>query len=121
MKKLGCFFGSHNFELVAVNRDYHTTYTDSDRVIYHTMRFYQCSCGERKFKTDYANKYSTHNGINLAKDNWLDVGVVPSGSYDPRTVGENYVPTPPTPTKKPIINKSAKILDFKVIKGGNNE
>lgn len=121
MKSLGCFFGSHNFELVAVNRDYHTTYINSDRVVYHTMRFYQCSCGERRFKTDHSSKYSRHTGIDLAKDNWLEVGVVPSGSYDPRTVDDNYVPTPPTPTKKPIVKKSAKILDFKVIKGDRHE
>jgi len=121
LKSIGCFFGSHKFEVVAVNRDYHTTYTDSERVIYHTMRFYQCACGKRKFKTDYSIDYSKHRGINLARDNWLEVGVVPDGSYDPRTIGEGYVPTPPRPTKKPIINKSAKVIPFKIIQGGTDE
>ena len=121
MKRLGCFFGLHKFEVVAVNREYHTSYTDSNRVVYHTMRFYQCSCGVRKFKTDYDNKYSSHHGINLAKDNWLDVGVVPNGSYDPRKTNNSYVPTPLPPKKTPIVAKSAKILDFKVIKGRTDE
>ncbi len=121
MKRLGCFFGSHKFELVAVNRDYHTTFVDTKKTEYHIMRFYQCSCGQRKFKTDYPYKYSTHTGIDLAKENWLDVGVVPSSSYDPRNVQNNYTPTPPKPTAKPIIDRSPKVIPFKVIKGGTDE
>jgi hypothetical protein len=78
------------------------------------MRFYQCEhCGHRSFNTNYRG-YSRHCGIDNAKANWLDAGVLPSGSYDPRKVSNTYVPEPPTPTtKKP----DAEVIPFNVIKG----
>ena len=70
-------------ELVALNDEYHTTYSDTGNKKYHQMRFYRCSCGKRSFKTDYEFKYSKHAGIEQAKQNWLDTGVVPGKSYHP--------------------------------------
>jgi hypothetical protein len=70
-------------ELVAVNDEYHTTYTDSNRTVHHQMRFYRCSCGKRSFKSDYKSNYSKHEGIEKAKQNWIDTGVVPGKSYHP--------------------------------------
>lgn len=118
MKPIGCYFGRHKPVLVAVNTEYHTTYTDTDRKVYHMLRFYQCEhCGHRSFATNY-DGYSRHTGIDNAKANWLDTGVVPSNSYDPRKTSNSYVPEPPKPTtKKP----DAEVIPFKVMKGGKNE
>lgn len=114
MKTIGCYFGRHTPVLVAVNTSYYTSYTNSDHVKYHMMRFYQCEhCGARSFKTNY-DEYGKHNGIENAKDNWIDAGVVPNTSYDPRTETLAYVPVAPNPAAK----KKAKIVPFKVIKGG---
>ena len=114
MKAIGCYFKRHKPVLVAVNTSYHTTYTDSDHVRYHMLRFYQCEyCGARSFKTNY-DGYSKHNGIENAKDNWIDAGVVPSTSYDPRKVTNGYVPEPPTQTSK---KTNAEVIQFNVIKG----
>lgn len=119
MKTIGCYFGRHKPVLVAVNTEYNTHYTDTDHTKYHMLRFYQCEhCGNRSFETNYKSNYTTHSGIDNAKANWLDTGVVPSGSYDPRKVPNSYVPEPPTPTtKKP----DAEVIPFNVIKGGKNE
>ena len=119
MKTIGCYFGRHKPVLVAVNTEYNTHYTDTDTKKYHMMRFYQCEhCGHRSFTTNYYSQFTKHNGIDVAKANWLDTGVVPSSSYDPRKDSQTYVPEPPTPTtKKP----DAEIIPFNVIKGGKNE
>lgn len=81
-------FHKCKFELVALNDEYHTQYTDTGNKKYHQMRFYRCSCGKRSFKTDYDSKYSKHSGLEQAKQNWLDTGVVPGKSYHPET--SNY-------------------------------
>lgn len=70
-------------QLVAVNDQYHTTYQDTKKTEYHQMRFYLCNCGKRSFKTDYQFEYSKHSGIEKAKQNWIDTGVVPEKSYHP--------------------------------------
>lgn len=69
-------------ELVAINDQYHTTFS-SGKSDYHQMRFYRCECGKRSFKTDYPYEYSKHTGIEKAKQNWFETGVVPEKSYHP--------------------------------------
>lgn len=83
------WFHRHSNQLIAVNDNYHTEFTNSNRKEYHQMRFYQCSCGRRQFTTD-KDKYSTHSGIEKARANWMDAGVVPTGSYHPET-SQHYV------------------------------
>lgn len=112
MKSIGCYFGSHTLEVVAANNAYYTNYVDTNYQVYHTMRFYRCKhCGHRTFKTNYKSPTGVkHNGIEIARDNWIDLGMVPESSYDPRTSG--YIPAP-TPTKP----KTATVVPFEVIKG----
>lgn len=87
---LNRFFHQCDPELVAVNDQYHTTYTDTKKTEYHQMRFYRCACGKRSFKTDYQFEYTKHSGIEKAKQNWLDTGVVPEKSYHP-SKSKHYV------------------------------
>lgn len=97
MKPFFCYLGNHDFKVVAVNDNYHTQYTHTKQKKFHNMRFYQCVCGARKFYTDYpSSTYSKHRGIDEAKKNWIDLGVVPSGSLDPRN-DSNYVKVDQTP------------------------
>lgn len=111
---IGCIFNRHKNVLVAVNTSYYTTYTDTDYTKHHMMRFYQCEhCGARSFETNYDSYYTKHNGIENAKSNWIDVGVVPSSSYDPRTEADSYVPAAPNPAVK----KKANVVPLKVING----
>lgn len=70
----------HVWKLVACNDDYHTEYTDLNTKRYWEQRFYKCDCGARKHE---ANNTSHHKGIESAKKNWVDAGVVPGGSYHP--------------------------------------
>jgi hypothetical protein len=72
----------HNWVLVACNDEYHTSYTDTKEVKHWHQRFYKCSCGERKH-TDNRPSHISHKGIEQARDNWVDVGVVPGKSYYP--------------------------------------
>lgn len=74
-------------ELVAVNDEYHTTYSDSGKKVYHQMRFYRCECGRKTFE---ANNNHTHRGIDECKKNWKEAGVVPKNSYHP-TENTQYV------------------------------
>ena len=46
------------------------------------MRFYKCDCGERKFSDD-RHTYISHEGMDKARANWIDAGVVPQDSYHP--------------------------------------
>lgn len=78
----------HDWELVAVNDKYHTTYTDTKETKYWQMRFYKCNCGERKYSDD--KTYYTHEGMDKAKANWIDAGVVPQNSYHP-SQSQHYV------------------------------
>jgi hypothetical protein len=73
----------HDWELVAVNDKYHTTYTDTNKTKHWQMRFYKCDCGERKFSDDRTHTYIVHEGIDKARANWIDAGVVPQDSYHP--------------------------------------
>ena len=75
----------HEWELVAVNDKYHTTYADTGEIKYWSMRFYKCSCGERKYSDDRTSSYITHAGMEKCKKNWIDTGVVPKDSYHPKT------------------------------------
>lgn len=79
----------HDWELVAVNDTYHTTYTDTGQTKYWQMRFYKCNCNSRKFEHDLP-AYTSHRGLDQAQKNWIDVGVVPTNSYHPADKS-NYV------------------------------
>lgn len=81
---------THDWELVAVNDKYYTDYTDTDITKYWKMRFYKCSCGERRASDNRTNTYTTHPGMQEAKNNWIDTGVVPTKSYHP-TENTSYV------------------------------
>ena len=74
----------HRWELVACNDDYHTNYTNTNRTVNWNQRFYKCSCGARKHEDD-RKQYQIHEGVDAAKKNWIDAGVVPKGSYYPGT------------------------------------
>jgi hypothetical protein len=82
-------FHRHRHELVAVNDEYHTKYTDTGSTVYHQMRFYRCNCGHRKFETNKSGNVR-HEGIKKAQLNWIDTGVVPKKSYHP-TKHTSYV------------------------------
>ena len=77
------------WELVAVNDRYYTDYSDTGEKVYHNQRFYKCSCGKRHYKNN-ADSYTKHQGMDKARDNWIDAGVVPGNSYHP-TQDTNYV------------------------------
>lgn len=72
---------THDWELVAVNDKYYTTYTDIQKTVYWEMRFYKCNCGQRKFTDNLKNK--KHEGVENAKKNWIDAGFVPANSTHP--------------------------------------
>lgn len=81
---------THDWELVAVNDKYYTTYTDTGKTEYWQIRFYKCSCGERKASDNRHSSYTSHQGMQEAKKNWVETGVVPTKSYHP-TDDTNYV------------------------------
>jgi len=72
----------HDWELVAVNDQFHIEWTDRATKEYIQQRFYRCSCGARKH-TDTVPDFTTHRGISSAKKNWVETGVVPKNSYHP--------------------------------------
>jgi hypothetical protein len=76
------FFHTHRWQLVAVNDQYQTNYTDTGNVKNWNQRFYQCQCGARRH-TDDLPSHQSHKGIAEARRNWIDIGVVPKGSYLP--------------------------------------
>jgi len=86
---------SHNWELVACNDEYCTTYDDTNnKKVFWKQRFYKCNCGARKHE-DNRESWNTHGGIEQAKKNWIDAGVVPGKSYFP-SPAQGYV-KPPEP------------------------
>jgi hypothetical protein len=89
----------HCWELVACNDNYHTEYTDTGKKIYWKQRFYKCSCGDRKHEDSRTSQFQMHEGLDSAKKNWIDAGVVPNGSYYP---GENsgYIKIDDVPKEK---------------------
>jgi hypothetical protein len=89
----------HNWELVAVNDKYHTTYSDTNETKYWQMRFYKCNCGKRKFSDNRPYTHIVHEGIGKARANWIDAGVVPVDSYHP-TESTNYVKIDDTPKEQ---------------------
>ena len=88
----------HRWELVACNDNYHTEYTDTGKKSYWKQRFYKCSCGARKHEDD-RNQYQNHEGVDAAKKNWIDAGVVPNGSYYPGTQN-GYIKIDDVPQEK---------------------
>lgn len=82
----------HNWKLIALNDQYHTTYTDTNKTVHWNQRFYQCDCGARKH-TDNREKYQKHEGVDQAKQNWIDTGMVPKGSYLPNENSGYFKPT----------------------------
>ncbi len=89
----------HKWKLVACNDNYHTNYTDTNRKVYWKQRFYKCSCGARKHEDNRTSKYQEHEGIDAAKKNWIDVGVVPNHSYYPDETS-GYVKITEVPIEK---------------------
>lgn len=83
---------SHTWKLVALNDQYHTNYTDTGQKKQWHQRFYECSCGARKH-TDNREKYQRHEGVDAARDNWIDAGVVPKGSYLPNEKSGYFKPS----------------------------
>jgi len=79
----------HDWELVAVNDKYHTNYSDTGKTEYWQIRFYRCDCGVRR-ATDNYKGYGPHAGMQDAKKNWVEAGVVPTKSYHP-SENTNYV------------------------------
>jgi flavodoxin len=78
-------------KLVAVNDEYHTTYKGTSKIDRHHLRFYCCSCGRRSFTTDYTHTHrGRHSGIEKARKNWIETGVVPDKSYHPES-SKHYV------------------------------
>lgn len=76
----------HDWKLVALNDEYHTSYTDSKtgkvtKKHWH-QRFYECKCGKRK-QTDDRGEWDPHSGIKYVIQNWVDAGVLPESSYFP--------------------------------------
>lgn len=90
---------THNWELIAVNDTYHTSYTDTNRVQYWQMRFYKCACGKRKYDDDRPGTYVTHSGMEKSKANWIDAGVVPLDSYHPNE-SKHYIKIDDTPKEQ---------------------
>lgn len=88
----------HDWELVAVNDKFHTTFNDTGKTKYWSMRFYKCACGERKYSDDKTNFY-THEGMDKCKSNWIDVGVVPLDSYHPAD-SKHFVKIDDTPKEQ---------------------
>ena len=72
----------HKWDLVACNDEYNTVYTDTSKNKNWHQRFYQCACGARKHEDDKMD-FIQHQGIEAAKKNWIDLGVVPGLSYVP--------------------------------------
>jgi hypothetical protein len=89
----------HTWELVACNDKYHTEYTDTGKKVYWNQRFYKCKCGVRKHEDSRTSQYQTHEGLDSAKKNWIDAGVVPNGSYYPGTQN-GYVKIDDVPQEK---------------------
>lgn len=113
MKKFKCYLGAHNFMVVAVNHEYFTNWTDVEQQEHWFMRFYVCKCGKRKFTTDHSG-YSKHKGIEQAKLNWLELGHIPTNSYDPVTkiIIEGVYETP--------VIQEATVIPFEIVEGGKD-
>lgn len=100
----------HKWELVACNDQYHTEYTDLKTKKYWDQRFYKCSCGLRKHES---NNPTSHRGIESAKKNWIDAGVVPTGSYHPGTsTGYIKIDGPPEEQVDPIQKLNHNLEDM---------
>ncbi len=108
----------HKYELVAVNDEYTTSFTDSGRKASWTMRYYKCSCGKRITKTsnDYPYAALKHSGIDDAVKNWEDCGVVPQKSYNPAD-NSYYVKPIPEENEKidPLVNLNKTVQDLCVM------
>lgn len=104
---------THNWELVAVNDKYHSSYTDTKRTQYWEMRFYKCNCGKRKFEDNRPGTYVHHSGMEKSKANWIDAGVVPVDSYHPDQ-SQYYIKIDDTPKEQldPLVqlNKTVEEL-----------
>lgn len=102
----------HKWELVAVNDNYNTHYTDINKTQYWQMRFYQCNCGARGF-TDNRDKNVKHKGMDEAKKNWVEVGVVPKNSYHP-TEDKNNIKIDDIERKKidPVLQYQKTLQDL---------
>ena len=96
---------THIWVTIARETSYCTVYTDKDYKKYWIMNFYQCSCCKKRKYTDNYNSYGSHHGMELAKINWIELGILPDIS---NVYNEPIVDQP---------KKSAKILKFECIDG----
>ena len=81
---------NHEWTLVACNDEYSTIYSDTNKTVNWQPRFYQCECGARKHTDNRPEYSSSHKGIDEAKQNWIDLGVVPGKSYVPGSAQGYY-------------------------------
>jgi hypothetical protein len=82
----------HDWKLVACNDEYRTKSSTGGAAHHWKQRFYKCSCGERKHQDD-RREYDRHEGIDQARQNWIDAGVIPGKSYFPDESKGFYKPT----------------------------
>lgn len=108
----------HSFKLIAVNDEYHTTFTDSTRKVAWSMRYYKCDCGFRMGKKTNDYKYTelTHSGVDTAIKNWVDCGVVPPKSYNPAD-GAYFIKPEEDQQKNvdPLVNLNKTVQDLCVM------
>lgn len=108
----------HKWKLVACNDQYHTTYTDTNKTLYWKQRFYKCDCGARRHEDDRPTKYQVHEGLEAAKKNWIDAGVVPNKSYYP-SEQQGYIKIDSIPEEKinPIEKLNRNLEDMAKLMG----
>lgn len=108
----------HDFKLIAVNDDYHTTFSDTKGKVQWSMRYYRCSCGERRGtkSNDYRYTTLTHSGVDAAIKNWVECGVVPPKSYNPAD-GAYYIKPEEDENKNidPLVNLNKTVQDLCVM------
>ena len=79
MSKFKCFFGSHDFVLIANDHTYNTDYETYTKYWY--MGFFQCKCcGKRDFKSNIRN-LADHTGMFSVRESWISIGHFPENSY----------------------------------------
>ena len=103
--------GIHEYKAVLRTYDvFSTNYTDTNRIQNWQAHFFQCKhCKVRHFETTHT-KYSTHTGIDRAKHDWLDNGVIHDCIRNPHKYQN------PEPKKPSESNISGLTMSDKVAK-----
>jgi hypothetical protein len=86
-RKIVCALGFHRWYTVDATNCFATTYNDMPRwePRHHMVWYQQCSCcGKRRakdtVKQDSISGHERHNGVELARVNWVENGVMYLGS-----------------------------------------